>query len=97
MYYLKSPRIYILTKVEAKTNKVVCPKCGRNLKLIPFTKRDKLYRCLCGFLIPKSCVLLENSKEDTKTILEETIEKEMDVGDQLTRIAHILKKQLWGI
>lgn len=92
MYFFKSPRIYVLTKIESQTQKIRCPKCGKILKIVPFTKKDKLYRCFCGFYIPKSCVLNEVPKEE-KSILDEITESDdMDVGDQLTRIADDLKK-----
>jgi len=91
MYYFKPPRIYILTKRESETQKIRCPKCGKVLRTVPFTKKDKLYRCLCGFYIPKSCVLNEVPKEG-KGILEEIAESEnMEIGDQLTRIADDLR------
>jgi len=93
MYYGRPPRIYILTQKEVETKKAFCPKCGKVLGLVPFTKSDKLYRCKsCNFFIPKSCVLVERVKidSDLKEILDGM--EEQEIGDQIIKIAKILKE-----
>lgn len=81
MYFGKSPRIYILTRKENDSGKAFCPKCGKRLKVVPFTKSDKLYQCNCGFKIQKSCVLIER--------------KVMNVPAEIIKVAKVLVASGW--
>jgi len=91
MYFGKPPRIYVLTRTESDCGIATCPKCGEVLETVPFTKQDKLYRCVCGFHIPKSSVVMEYKMTRVSEELK-MIAKELVANKYATRIKELEQK-----